>query len=117
MHSRHIGFDTSDAHRKRPYQTNRAAETPHLKPPIVVTPLELVVTCHQRLIHKGKQAMTTDLFDKCVSVSSSTEIANPAITEFEDKGFKVRVIMRDGEPWFVAKDVCDCLDLGNVSQT
>ena len=61
--------------------------------------------------------MTTDLFDKCVSVSSSTEIANPAITEFEDKGFKVRVIMRDGEPWFVAKDVCDCLDLGNVSQT
>ena len=25
----------------------------------------------------------------------------------------VRVINRDGEPWFVAKDVCDILDLGN----
>ena len=24
--------------------------------------------------------------------------------------------MRDGEPWFVAKDVCECLDLGNPSQ-
>ena len=36
---------------------------------------------------------------------------------FQNAGFKVRVLMRLGEPWFVAKDVCDCLDLGNVSQT
>ncbi|MBX6360063.1 MAG: hypothetical protein IRZ03_08290 [Acidobacterium ailaaui] len=27
----------------------------------------------------------------------------------------VRVIIRDGDPWFVAKDVCDVLGLGNVS--
>lgn len=27
----------------------------------------------------------------------------------------VRVIERDGEPWFVAKDVCECLDLDNPS--
>jgi anti-repressor protein len=26
---------------------------------------------------------------------------------------KVRVVVRDGEPWFVAKDVCELLDLGN----
>ena len=32
---------------------------------------------------------------------------------FADKGFKIRVIMRLGDPWFVAKDVCDCLDLAN----
>ena len=32
---------------------------------------------------------------------------------FADKGFRVRVVMRDGEPWFVAKDVCECLDLAN----
>ena len=25
--------------------------------------------------------------------------------------------MRDGDPWFVAKDVCDCLELGNVCET
>ena len=36
---------------------------------------------------------------------------------FENTDWKIRVIMRDGEPWFVAKDVCDCLDLGNISQT
>ena len=24
--------------------------------------------------------------------------------------------MRDGEPWFVAKDACDCLELTNVSK-
>lgn len=36
---------------------------------------------------------------------------------FQNTDWKVRVIMRDGEPWFVAKDVCDCLDIGNVSQT
>ena len=35
---------------------------------------------------------------------------------FENTDWKVRVVMRDGEPWFVAKDVCDCLDLGNPSQ-
>ena len=28
----------------------------------------------------------------------------------------VRIIMQDGEPWFVAKDVCDVLELGNCSQ-
>lgn len=26
---------------------------------------------------------------------------------------RVRIVMKDGEPWFVAKDVCDCLKLGN----
>ena len=36
---------------------------------------------------------------------------------FQNTDWKVRVVMRDGDPWFVAKDVCDCLELGNVSQT
>lgn len=35
---------------------------------------------------------------------------------FENTEWKVRVVMMDGEPWFVAKDVCECLDLGNPSQ-
>ena len=35
---------------------------------------------------------------------------------FENTDWKVRVVMRDGEPWFVAKDGCECLDLGNPSQ-
>ena len=28
----------------------------------------------------------------------------------------IRVVMRDGEPWFVAKDVCDCLTLTDTNK-
>ncbi len=32
-------------------------------------------------------------------------------------GFSLRVVEKNGEPWFVAADVCFALDLGNVSQS
>lgn len=48
-------------------------------------------------------------------LSSSAETVPAAIKLFEGKGFKVRVIMRNGEPWFVAKDACTCLEIVNVS--
>ena len=33
---------------------------------------------------------------------------------FEKPEFgSVRVVEKDGEPWFVARDVCDCLEVGN----
>lgn len=36
---------------------------------------------------------------------------------FENKEFgKVRTILIENEPWFVAKDVCDCLEIGNNRQ-
>jgi prophage antirepressor-like protein len=36
---------------------------------------------------------------------------------FKNKeGFKVRATIIDGEPWFVAKDICDVLGLGNPSK-
>ena len=35
---------------------------------------------------------------------------------FEFKGHDVRTIMRDGYPWWVAKDVCDVLELGNITE-
>lgn len=38
----------------------------------------------------------------------------PGIKIFEAEAFgQVRVVDVDGEPWFVAKDVCECLELGN----
>lgn len=37
------------------------------------------------------------------------------ITTFNFDAMQVRTVMRDGEPWFVAADVCAILDLGNVS--
>ena len=47
---------------------------------------------------------------------SDSTISN-SLQLFQNTDWKVRVVMRDGDPWFVAKDVCDCLELGNVSQT
>ena len=35
---------------------------------------------------------------------------------FTDKGFKIRVLIRLGNPWFVASDACDGLALSNVSE-
>ena len=35
---------------------------------------------------------------------------------FADKGFKVRVIMRLGDPLFVAKDVATCIEHSNVTK-
>ena len=34
---------------------------------------------------------------------------------FADKGFKIRVIMRCSEPWFVAKDVATCIEHKDVT--
>lgn len=39
---------------------------------------------------------------------------NNQLQIFENQEFgKVRVIIKEGEPWFVAKDVCDCLGITN----
>ena len=35
---------------------------------------------------------------------------------FADKVFKIRVIMRCSDPWFVAKDVADCIEHRNVTK-
>ena len=43
-------------------------------------------------------------------------IVSNSLQLFQNAGFKVRVIMRCSEPWFVAKDVCDCLEIINVSK-
>ena len=38
-------------------------------------------------------------------------------TEFRFDENAVRAVMKDGDPWFVAKDVCDILELGDPSKT
>lgn len=32
---------------------------------------------------------------------------------FQYQGHRVRTVIKDGEPWFVAKDVCDVLEISN----
>lgn len=31
------------------------------------------------------------------------------------QGQQIRMVVRDGEPWWVARDVCDVLEIGNPS--
>ena len=38
------------------------------------------------------------------------------ITPFNFGSHTVRVVMRDGNPWFIAKDVCDTLEYKNTSK-
>jgi prophage antirepressor-like protein len=46
----------------------------------------------------------------------SNQSSNSAITPFNFEGNEVRIIVdNDGEFWFVAKDVCDVLDIKNTS--
>jgi prophage antirepressor-like protein len=37
--------------------------------------------------------------------------------EFRFDESSLRAVMRDGDPWFAAKDVCDILELGDPSKT
>ena len=37
------------------------------------------------------------------------------VIPFQFESFQIRVVMLNGEPWWVAADVCAVLDLGNVS--
>ena len=61
--------------------------------------------------------MQAEMLDNVVS-SNSQELPNAssAFKLFENPQFRVRVIMRLGDPLFVAKDACDCLEITNVSQ-
>ena len=45
----------------------------------------------------------------------SSVISN-SLQLFENTDWKVRVVMRDGEPWFVAKDVAACIEHSNVTK-
>jgi anti-repressor protein len=37
------------------------------------------------------------------------------LSVFNYNGFQIRTVTVDGEPWFVAKDVCDVLEIRNTT--
>ena len=61
--------------------------------------------------------MQDTMLDSTVS-SHSQELSNAssAIKLFENPLFRVRVIMRCSDPWFVAKDVATCIEHSNVTK-
>ncbi|MGO3395608.1 MAG: BRO-N domain-containing protein [Serratia proteamaculans] len=40
-----------------------------------------------------------------------------AVTPFTFENHEVRTLLKNGEPWFVAHDICDALKIKNVSQS
>ena len=60
--------------------------------------------------------MQAELLDSVVS-SNSQELPNAssALKLFENPLFKIRVIMRCSDPWFVAKDVAACIEHKDVT--
>ena len=68
-------------------------------------------------LHNIKEnIMQAELLDSVVS-SNLQELPNAssAIKLFENPQFRVRVIMRLGDPWFVAKDVATCIEHSDTS--
>ena len=62
--------------------------------------------------------MQAEMLDSIVP-SNSQELPNAssALKLFENPQFRVRVIMRLGDPWFVASDACKCLELKDDAGT
>lgn len=48
-------------------------------------------------------------------MSDASKLAIGSVVPFDFGGLRVRVILRDGEPWWVAADVCAVLEIVNVS--
>jgi prophage antirepressor-like protein len=75
---------------------------------------------------KWAEALDNNVFDKREaaeapfswnSVSNLPTPVSQNLNPFAFKGNEVRLVMRDGKPWFVLADVCRALDLENTSQT
>ncbi|WP_371337485.1 BRO-N domain-containing protein [Klebsiella quasipneumoniae] len=50
----------------------------------------------------------------CAEACQHPECADLAVLRFE--GVNIRVLRLNGEPWFVAADVCSALDIGNATK-
>ena len=46
-----------------------------------------------------------------------TETQSGQLVHFDYNSYHIRTLVIDGEPWFVAKDICSVLDLENVADT
>jgi prophage antirepressor-like protein len=47
----------------------------------------------------------------------TTPTPGTSLVPFSNDSYSIRALEIDGEPWFVAKDVCDALDIGDHAQS
>lgn len=71
------------------------------------------------LLCKSPKCEHVDHEDERASLESSsvylqdTDKSKNLVRHFNSNAFNVRVLVKDDAPWFVAKDVCDCLGISN----
>ena len=62
----------------------------------------------------GREGVGDDVHDGAGVVGDLVEVGPASEFKFTDK--RIRTFLRDGDPWFVAADVCEALGIINVSQ-
>lgn len=67
------------------------------------------------MARKRKKPIQLDLFTK-KPVKAEPKMVVQSMTLAEFKGRSIRMVIKDGEPWWVAIDVCDALGLDNSSR-
>lgn len=70
----------------------------------------------ERLDEMVAKCFGNQLIKKESKENKEGEKVNELSKVFEFNGSQVRTVKMNGEPWFVAKDVCDILELDNSSQ-
>ena len=55
-------------------------------------------------------------YSKLVAARTADTVSTFTFHLSDSASFTVRAMLRDGEPWFVAADVCAVLGLGNPSE-
>lgn len=77
---------------------------------------------HQHFSYARKHGEWFDiLFDQAVDAlnahfPSSVQSDNQSLTPFQFENHAVRTVIENDQTWFVAKDVCEILEIANVSQ-
>lgn len=66
----------------------------------------------EQITWKGRRTLQLQVSPSTVSTRS--DATGQIVTNFMYGSQQVRTVVIDGEPWFVAKDVCDVLEIANV---
>jgi len=87
------------------------------RPGIDLCQIELLYgKAHPSVLRQCQPIRNFKISTQNTEVTSKGETSvNEIVNVFNYGGFNVRTVVQDGEPWFVAKDVCEILEIRNVS--
>lgn len=92
-------------------------DEPSCLPPVAVRPPHAHDSGHDGDDRRSPSRPITNSNGRTHEHDSKENLMNNEIRKFDFKGAALRTLTDEaGEPWFVAKDVCDVLELSNVGQ-